>query len=114
MLKLYSLTNILDRLAEARERLEGPLEQGQQAIAEGRQAVQALRLSTVIKNNLAAALGTLGEGLAAEQNAPSPIDFRVAVEGDTLDLHTMMRDEVYRIASEGDSQRVPAFRRGAD
>ena len=99
MLKLYAMTSMV-RPAEARERLEGLLEQGQQAITEGRQAVQGMRLSTVIKNDLARVLGTLGRGLAAEQNAQSPVDFGVTVEGETRDLHPILRDEVYRIASE--------------
>ena len=99
MLKLYAVTTTI-RPDEARERLEALLDQGEQAVAEGRDAVQGMRSSTVIKNNLACALGELGEKLAAEQNAQSPIDFSVVVEGDSRDMHPIVRDEVYRIIGE--------------
>ncbi|MBV8437311.1 MAG: hypothetical protein JOY95_07345, partial [Silvibacterium sp.] len=101
MMKLHTLTNIiLDRPAEARERLKGYLEQGQEALNEGREAVHGMRSSTVIQNDLACALVTIGETLAAEQNGRSPVDFRVVVEGESRDLHPILRDEVYRIARE--------------
>jgi len=100
MMKLYTVTYLLDRPTEARERLKGILEEGQQAINEGRDAVRGMRLSTVIKNDLASALATVGEGLASEQDSQSPVDFRVVVEGESRDLHPILRDEAYRIASE--------------
>jgi signal transduction histidine kinase len=100
MMKLYALTFILDRPTEARVMLEGLLEEGRQAIAEGRDAVRGMRSSTVIQNDLARGLAVLGERLAAEQNARSPVNFRVLVEGKARDLHPILRDEVYRIASE--------------
>ncbi|MBV8436020.1 MAG: hypothetical protein JOY95_00730, partial [Silvibacterium sp.] len=98
---------ILDRPAEARERLKGYLEQGQEALNEGREAVHGMRSSTVIQNDLACALVTVGETLAAEQNSQSPVDFRVVVEGESRDLHPILRDEVYRIAREA---TINAFR----
>ena len=101
MMKFFTLTYFLDRPAEARQRLEGFLEEGQQAIIEGRDALRGMRSSTVIKNDLACALTLVGERLAAEQNAQNPIDFRVVVEGESRDLHPILRDEVYRIAGEG-------------
>jgi signal transduction histidine kinase len=99
MLKLYSVRSMVGP-AETRQRFDALLEQGQQAINEGRDAVQGMRSSTIVKNDLARALGTLGEALAAEQNAHAPINFGVAVEGEPRDLHPILRDEVYRIASE--------------
>jgi len=100
MMKFYALNFILDRPAEARKKLEGLLEEGQQAIDEGRDAVRGMRSSTVVQNDLARALAVVGERLAAEQNAQNPVDFRVVVEGESRDLHPILRDEVYRIASE--------------
>jgi ligand-binding sensor domain-containing protein len=100
MMKLYTLTSVLDRPAEAHEKLKGLLQEGQQAIDEGRNAVRGMRSSTVIQNDLARGLTMVGEGLAAEQNAQSPVDFRVVVEGESRDMHPILRDEVYRIASE--------------
>jgi signal transduction histidine kinase/ligand-binding sensor domain-containing protein len=100
MMKLHTLTYVLDRPHEVRERLEDILEQGQEAINEGRDAVQGLRSSTVITNDLARALTTLGEELAAEQNGHNPVAFHVEVEGESRELHPIVRDEVYRISNE--------------
>jgi signal transduction histidine kinase len=100
MMKFYTLTYVLDRPSEARERLEGLLEQGRLAVEEGRDALRGMRSSTVIQNDLARALSMVGDRLASEQNAQSPVNFRVVVEGEPRNMHPIMRDEVYRIASE--------------
>jgi signal transduction histidine kinase len=76
------------------------LEMGSRAIIEGRNAVQGMRSSTVVNNDLAAAIATVGERLAAEQIAQNPVNFHVLVEGKSRNLHPILRDEVYRIASE--------------
>jgi signal transduction histidine kinase/ligand-binding sensor domain-containing protein len=101
LLKFHAVTYALpDRPAEARKKLESAIEEARQAIAEGRDAVQGLRSSTVPTEDLARAIGTLGEGLAASPDGrPSP-DFRVQVEGTTRKLAPVVRDEVYRIAGE--------------
>jgi signal transduction histidine kinase len=57
-----------------------------------------MRLSVVEKNDLAVAVRTLGEELAAVDQ-PSPT-FEVAVEGTPRSLHPILRDEVYRLAAE--------------
>ena len=100
MLKFYALSYILDRPAEARQTLEGLVVEVRQAITEGREAVQGLRSSTFISNDLARALTTLGQKLAAEQDAQNRAAFQVEVERETRELHPILRDEVYRIASE--------------
>ena len=69
------------------------------AITEGRDAVQGLRDSTIQTNDLALAISTLGEELAADSTGHRPA-FRVAVEGQSRDLHPILRDEVYKIAAE--------------
>jgi ligand-binding sensor domain-containing protein/signal transduction histidine kinase len=90
---------LLDR-PEAQQKLESLLEEGREAINEGREAVQGLRSSTLIKNDLARALTALGDELAASQDRRNPVAFQVEVEGETRDLHPILRDEVCRIASE--------------
>jgi signal transduction histidine kinase len=100
LLKFYSLSVMLADRPEAQEELEGLLERGQQAINEGRNAVEGLRSSTVIANDLARAFTTFGEELAAKQDSHNPVAFQVEVEGETRDLHPILRGEVYRIASE--------------
>ena len=88
-----------DRPAEAKEKLAGAIDQAAKAIAEGRDAVQGLRASTVERNDLALAIRTLGDELATHANA-EPTTFSVAVEGETRDLHPIVRDEIYKIAAE--------------
>ena len=87
-----------ERPVEAKEKLGCAIEQAAGAITEGRDAVQGLRDSTTETNDLARAISVLGEELAAS-TADRPA-FRVAVEGQSRDLHPILRDEVYKIAAE--------------
>ena len=83
---------------EARETLEAAVDQASEAITEGRDAVQGLRMSTVEKNDLGIAIRTIGEELAASNGFSAK--FEVVVEGKPHNLHPILRDEVYRIAAE--------------
>jgi signal transduction histidine kinase len=83
---------------EARKTLEKAMDQAKHAIVEGREAIQGLRSSVVETNDLALAMRTLGEELAAGSNSTA---FQVQVEGTPRDLHPILRDEVYRITGEG-------------
>ena len=85
---------------EARKMLEGALDQAEQAVTEGRDAVQGLRSSTVLTNDLARAISALGEELATTENNPNSAVFHLQVQGASRDLHPILRDEVYRIARE--------------
>ena len=87
-----------ERVTEARKTLEAAIDTASEAITEGRNAVKGMRLSVVEKNDLAVAVRTLGEELAAVDQ-PSPT-FEVAVEGTPRSLHPILRDEVYRLAAE--------------
>jgi signal transduction histidine kinase len=89
-----------ERPAEAREQLDGAIVHAAKAITEGRNAVQGLRSSTLERNDLAIAIRTLGDALASDASAPTAPDFSVAVEGETRDLHPIVRDEIYKIAAE--------------
>jgi signal transduction histidine kinase/streptogramin lyase len=90
-----------ERPEEAKAQLEQTIERAAQAITEGRDAVQGIRESTIQRNDLAQAINSLGEELAADPaNHGSPA-FRVAVEGEPRDLHPILRDEIYRIVVEG-------------
>jgi signal transduction histidine kinase len=91
---------IRDRPAEAEEALKRVIDQARQALNEGREAVQGLRNSTIISNDLARAIRTLGEELSADQAQPDPPDFRVQVDGAVRDFAPIVRDDVHRIASE--------------
>ena len=100
LLKFSAVTYRLPDRPEARKELEGAIEQARQAIAEGRDAVQGLRSSVVVTNDLARAITTFGEGLASDQNGRPAPDFRVLVEGTSRDLAPLVRDELYRISGE--------------
>jgi signal transduction histidine kinase len=58
-----------------------------------------LRASTVESNDLAQAITTLGEQLAAGAGATS-VGMSVEVEGTPWNLHPIVRDEIYRVVSE--------------
>jgi signal transduction histidine kinase len=88
-----------ERSTEAKERLGIAIEQAAQAITESRDAVQGLRDSILEGNDLAPAVSILGEELATHSSNPPPA-FRVAVEGESRDLHPILRDEIYKIAAE--------------
>jgi signal transduction histidine kinase/ligand-binding sensor domain-containing protein len=95
MLRLQVVDELLPE-GRAKEELERSLERADQAIAEGRSAVQDLRSSATTTNELAQALRALGNELAVEDGAA----FRLVVEGPTRELHPIVRDEIYRIARE--------------
>jgi signal transduction histidine kinase len=84
----------------AKEALEKALDRADQAIAEGRDAIQNLRSSTIATNELAEALTALGEELAGTRAGTGSATFHVSVEGKPRDLHPILRDDIYRIARE--------------
>ncbi|MDT7816697.1 MAG: hypothetical protein QOJ42_6613 [Acidobacteriaceae bacterium] len=85
---------------KAKEELERALDLAARAITEGRDTVQGLRSSTMETNDLARAIGALGEELAGDETNPNRVESSVGVEGTPRDLHPILRDEVYRIAGE--------------
>jgi signal transduction histidine kinase len=82
---------------DAKRALEKVLDQGDQALAEARSAVQDLRVSAVIPHDLPQALAAIGKELSEPGDAP---EFRVIVEGKAQSLVPTLRDEVYRFARE--------------
>jgi len=100
LLKLHAVTYMLLDRPEVQKKLETAIEQARQAITEGRDAVQGMRSSTVVSNELARALSMLGEELAAAQPDGNSSEFRVDVEGTPRDLVPLVRDEAYRITGE--------------
>ena len=66
MFRFQAARNMLPRRPEeAMQALDTALERTEQAIAEGRDAIQGLRASTVVTNELAQAVTALGEELAS-------------------------------------------------
>jgi signal transduction histidine kinase len=102
LLRFQIVSELLPRRPEeAKSQLNQTIERAARAITEGRDAVQGLRESTVQTNDLAQAVNALGEELGGDPGNDGSSAFRVAVEGESRDLHPILRDEIYRIAAEG-------------
>src|SRR5262249_8617770 len=65
-----------------------------------RDAVQHLRSTTIVTNDLASDISTLASELSVDHNDGSYPEFSIQVEGPPQSLHPIVRDEVYRIAAE--------------
>jgi signal transduction histidine kinase/ligand-binding sensor domain-containing protein len=87
-----------DRPDAAKKNLQVAIDQAEQAIAEGRDAVQGLRSYTMPSSDFASALNTLGTELAGGNQSPPA--FHVEVEGTPQELKPILRDEIFRIAGE--------------
>ena len=100
-MKFSSLIYVIpNRPTEAVELLEGMIEQARAAITEGRNAVQGLRSSTVMADDLARTIAKFGEGLASDETGENRAEFRVSVKGKSRDLPPIVQDEVHHIACE--------------
>jgi signal transduction histidine kinase len=101
LFRFQAAVNMLpDRPAEAKQKLDSAIDRAAQAITEGRDAIQDLRASTVVTNELAVAISTLGDELATSGMNGNGTVVHVAVEGTPRDLHPILRDDIYRIAGE--------------
>lgn len=97
MLRFQTVDDLLPaRPAAAKQQLEKALERADHAIAEGREAIQDIRSSTVVGNDLAQAMTALGDELGSLDSA----EFRVMVEGPPRNLQPVLRDEIYCITRE--------------
>jgi signal transduction histidine kinase/ligand-binding sensor domain-containing protein len=103
MFRFQAARNMLPRRPEeAMQALDGALERTEEALGEGRDAIQGLRASTTVTNELVQAVRTLGDELAFQDsthNSNFP-KFYVMAGGPPRDLHPILRDEVYAIARE--------------
>jgi signal transduction histidine kinase len=97
----FQAVNDLLPAGRAKEALEKALDRADQAILEGRDAIQNLRSSTTVTNELGLAIAALGEefGGARDGTRASPT-LRVSIEGAPRELHPILRDDIYRIARE--------------
>ena len=85
----------------AKQALEKALSRADQAIVEGRDAIQNLRSSTTVTNELGRAMAALADefGGTGDNKIGSPA-LRVSIEGTPRELHPILRDDIYRIARE--------------
>jgi signal transduction histidine kinase/ligand-binding sensor domain-containing protein len=100
LMKLSVVAPRIKDSPEAQQQLETIVDQARQAVTEGRDAVQGLRSSTVVTNDLARAINALAEELAARYTNPNCPEFHLRVVGESRDLAPIVRDDVHRIACE--------------
>jgi signal transduction histidine kinase len=101
MFQLQAVQELLPgRPRAAAEFLEAAMQTGDQAISEGREAVQNLRSSTFEDVDLATVLGALGADLPVGTEQQASPEYRVIVEGKPRDLNPDVRDDIYRFARE--------------
>jgi len=90
-----------NRPEKACEVLDSALISADQAIAEGRSAIQELRSGSSQESNLEQMLLATGRELASSQkDSDSAPPLRVIVEGNRRAKRAMIREEIYRIARE--------------
>jgi signal transduction histidine kinase/ligand-binding sensor domain-containing protein len=101
LLRFQSASKLLPaRPDEAKHRLDAAIEQGAEAIAEGRDAVQGLRSSAFETNDLANSITAIAEELTSGTSMTDRPVIDVEVEGPPRNLQPVVRDEAYRIAGE--------------
>jgi signal transduction histidine kinase len=100
MLHFQAVDDLLPA-GKAKEALEKALDRADQAIVEGRDAIQNLRSSTMTTNELGQAMAALGEEFGCLGDGKSGLPtLRVSMEGTPQELHPILRDDIYRIARE--------------
>jgi signal transduction histidine kinase/ligand-binding sensor domain-containing protein len=95
MLHLEVVNQLLPE-GKAKAELTKSLGRADSAIAEGRSAVYDLRPTAIDTSDLPESIKAVGDELSAESTAT----FRLVVEGPRREVHTMIRDELYRITRE--------------
>jgi signal transduction histidine kinase len=100
MFRLQAVRTLLpERAGDAAKFLDSAMQVGDQAIGEGRDAVQNLRSSSFDDRDLATSLSALGTELGGI-DPPSMPQYRVVVEGRPRELTVVVRDEACRIVRE--------------
>jgi signal transduction histidine kinase len=102
LFELQAARNLFVRRPEdAMRTLDGAIGSAEVAIAEGRDAIQDLRVGSDVRSDLAHLLRATGKELS---DAPNPHSnrpaFRLTVEGSPQTLSPVLQDEIYRIGRE--------------
>jgi signal transduction histidine kinase len=101
MFRLQAVRLLLpERAGDAAKFLDSAMQVGDQAIGEGRDALQNLRSSSFDDRDLATSLSALGTEHGAGIDPSSKPQYRVVVEGRPRGLTAVVRDEAYRVARE--------------
>ena len=101
MFSFQAARNLLPgRTEEAIRTLDGAIRKGDEAVAEGRDAIQNLRLGSD-QRRLEDLLAATGQELRDAQDGNGhPAVFQVIMEGQPRTLSPLLQDEIYRIARE--------------
>jgi signal transduction histidine kinase/ligand-binding sensor domain-containing protein len=102
MFSFQAARNLLPgRTDQAIRMIEGAIRKGDEAIAEGRDAIQGLRDNPALESNVEQLLTDAAKELVKSSTAEGePPAFQVTVEGTRKPLSPLLQDEVYRIARE--------------
>jgi signal transduction histidine kinase len=101
LFRLQAVHSMLpERPLDAKAALDAALDRADEALAEGREAMQGLRATSLAETDFEQALIHLGEELVSAAGADDAPHFRVVVEGKPRRLSLTTSDEVYRIARE--------------
>jgi signal transduction histidine kinase/ligand-binding sensor domain-containing protein len=101
LLRFQTVSNLLPlRPEEAKTRIDSVVEEGSNAITEGRDAVHELRSMGLTTVNLAQSIRNFANELLGNLTGEDLPELHVQVEGSAKDLNPAVRDEVYRIAAE--------------
>jgi signal transduction histidine kinase/ligand-binding sensor domain-containing protein len=101
LLRFQTVSNLLpSRPDEAKARIDSVIEEGSNAITEGRDAVHELRSAGLMTTDLAQSIRNFAKELLVNPSSENFPEFLVQVEGTPMDLNPVVRDEVYRIAAE--------------
>jgi signal transduction histidine kinase/ligand-binding sensor domain-containing protein len=101
MFRLQAVRQLLpERVDDAAQFLDSAMQAGDEAIGEGRDAVQNLRSSTLDDCDLPKSLAALGGELSAGIEPESEPQYRMVIEGSPRELVPAVRDDIYRIVRE--------------
>ena len=101
MFRFQAARNMLPRRPEeAMQALDGALTRTEQAIAEGRSAIQDLRSAPGMQADLAQSLTAVGQELATRNGDHNSPHFQVITEGVRRKLSPIFQEEIYRMGRE--------------
>ena len=101
LLRFQTVLNLLPaRPEEAMTRIEGVIEEGSNAITEGRDAVHELRTMGLVTVDLGQSIKDFAKELLGNLSSGNHPELGIQVEGTAKELDPVVRDEVYRLAAE--------------